>query len=149
MDTTVAIEINTPKENVWQTITDIDNCKNVISSILGIKVLNKPSDGLVGLKWEETREMFGKEATETMWITDAKTHEFYATRAESHGSVYITRLNLAENSDKTTLTMTFSGIPQTFVAKILSFIMRPLINNSIKKALTKDLEDIKKFVENN
>jgi hypothetical protein len=43
----------------------------VISSILKITILNKPANDLVGLKWEETREMFGKEAMETIWITDS------------------------------------------------------------------------------
>jgi len=99
------------------------------------------------LKWEETREMFGKEAMETMWITDSVVNEYYATRAESHGSVYITKLSLKESDGSTLLTMSFNGIPQTFAAKVLSFLMRPLINSSIKKALVKDLRDIKAYVE--
>jgi len=43
--------------------------------------------------------------------------------------------------------MSFNGIPQTFAAKALSFLMRPLINSSIKKALVKDLQDINAYVE--
>ncbi len=147
MNVTVDTEINRSKDVVWKAITDIGNWEYVIPSILKISVLNKPPNGLVGLKWEETREMFGKEATETMWITDSDENKHYSTRAESHGSVYITKLSLKENDGSTVLTMSFYGTPQTIVAKILSFIMKPLINSSIKKALVKDLRDIKAYVE--
>lgn len=147
MTATVQIQIDKPKEIVWKAITDIDNAENMISGILATRVLHKPEHGLVGLKWEETRKMFGKTAMETMWITDAKDNEYYATRAESHGSVYISRLSLADSSNGTLLEMSFTGIPQTAVAKILSFLMAPLINKSIKKALLQDLRDIKAFTE--
>ncbi len=101
----------------------------------------------MGLKWEETREMFGKEATETMWVTDAENNDYYCTRAESHGSVYITKLSLRNSGSGSLLTMSFNGIPQSFSAKILSLIMGPFIKSSIRKVLTKDLGDIKSYVE--
>jgi hypothetical protein len=47
----------------------------------------------------------------------------------------------------TLLTISFNGIAQTNVAKILSLSTGPFIRKSIIKALTKDLEDIKRFVE--
>jgi hypothetical protein len=144
---TVEIEINNPKEEVWSAITDIENCDSMISSILRINILHKPSNDIVGLKWEETRKMFGKEAVETMWITDAVVNEYYCTRAESHGSVYITKLSLSESANGTLLTMSFSAIAKSFSAKIMSFFMGTLIKGSIKKALIKDLEDIKTYVE--
>ena len=147
MMVTEVIEINQTKDAVWKAITDIENSGRMITSILKINILNKPSSGIIGLKWEETREMFGKEASETMWITDSQTNEYYSTRAQSHGSVYITKLSLAAIDNGTLLTMAFSGIPQSFIAKFLSFLMAPLIRNSIKKALIKDLADIKAYVE--
>ena len=143
----VDTEINKPKESVWKVITDIEHCQSVISAIKGINILNKPSSGLVGLKWEETREMFGKDAVETIWITDATTNDHYCTRAESHGSVYITKLSLRNNSNGSLLTMSFNGIPQSIAAKISYLIVGPFIKSSIKKALAKDLEDIKSHVE--
>lgn len=144
---TVEIEMAGSKDSVWKTITDIENCQRVISSILKINILHKPIDGLVGLKWEETRQMYGKEAKETMWITDSVVNEYYSTRAESHGSVYVTKLSLKDSGSGTLLTMSFRGMPQTNISKILSFLMSPLISKSIKKALKKDLEDIKAYVE--
>ncbi len=147
MIVTVNIEINKPKESVWKVITDIEHSQSVISGIKRINLLNKPSSDLVGLKWEVTREMFGKEATETMWVTDAENNDYFCTRAESHGSVYITKLSLRNSGSGSLLTMSFNGIPQGFSAKILSLIMGPFIKSSIRKVLTKDLGDIKSYVE--
>ena len=147
MIVTVDIKIEKSKDSVWRAITDIENWQSMISSILKIVVINKPTGDFVGLKWEETREMFGKEAKETMWITDSVVNEYYCTRAESHGSVYISKLSLSDSGSSALLTMSFSGIAQTSIAKILSFLMGPFIKKSIKKALTKDLEDIKNYVE--
>lgn len=149
MNVTEDILINNSKDTVWKVITDIDNCENVIASIIKINILKKPQSELVGLKWEETREMFGKEATETMWVTDAVIGEYYATRAESHGSVYLSKLSVKEKEGKTILTMSFTGIPQSIVARMLSFLMAPFIKSSIIKALRKDLRDIREFIEKN
>ena len=82
-----------------------------------------------------------------MWITDAKESEYYATRAESHGSVYISRLSLAGDGDRTKLTMSFKGLPVTMMAKVMSLLMAPLIKGSLKKSIQKDLEDIKSYIE--
>ena len=147
MKVSVDIEIEKPKEAVWAAITDIENCDNYISAIVDLKILNKPENGLVGLKWQETRLMFGKQASETMWITESVENEFYCTRAESHGSVYISRLSLSEAGNNTLLTMSFTGEAHTLLVKIVSACMGVFIKNSMKKALYKDLEDIKKYVE--
>ena len=147
MKVSTEVNINANRADVWNVIADIENSINVVSSINKIEVIDKPQNSLEGFKWKETRTMFGKEATETMWITESKENEYYQTRAESHGSVYISKLSLNEGDNLTELTMSFEGIPQTATAKILSFLMSPMIKNSMKKALAKDLGDIKKHLE--
>lgn len=143
----VDVLIKAPKEKVWAAITNISQAEQMISGILKVEVLEQPEEGLVGLKWQETREMFGKEATEIMWITKAVENEYYATRAESHGSIYKSKLMLTEAMDQTRLTMEFDAKAQTLVAKVMSFLMAPMIQGSIKKLLQQDLEDIKNFCE--
>lgn len=147
MQVSVNIEIASSKEKVWLAISDIENCANFISSIINLEVLNKPEDNLIGLKWKETRLMFGKEASETMWITDAVENEYYCTRAENHGAVYTTKISLSEIENNTLLTMSFSAQAQTSFVKIISAIMSIFIKGSMQKALKKDLEDIKNHVE--
>ena len=147
MKVTAEIEISRPREIVWAAITAIENWTGMITSIIDIKILHKPADGLVGMKWEETRRMFGKEATETLWVTDFVENEYYCSRAESHGSVYLTRFSLNDHGDKTLLTISFSGEPRTPFVKTVSFGMGPFIKRAIMNALRNDLYDIKDQVE--
>jgi hypothetical protein len=147
MEVAAEIEIARPREIVWAAITDIERWTSMVTSIIGIKILSRPAHGLVGLKWEETRRMFGKQATETLWVTDAVEHEYYCSRAESHGSVYITRFSLRDLGDKTLLSISFSGESQTPLIKTVSFCMAPFIKSTVVNALHKDLGDIKAQIE--
>jgi carbon monoxide dehydrogenase subunit G len=147
MQLAVDIQISAPRAKVWAAITDIENCTDMISSIIDLDILNLPTDTIVDLKWKETRKMFGKEATETMWITDFVENEYYCTRAESHGSVYITKFSLKEVDGITRLTMSFTAEAQSIFVKMISTIMSLFIENAIKKELFKDLVNIKKYVE--
>jgi carbon monoxide dehydrogenase subunit G len=53
------VTINGSKAAVWAAITNIENAADIISGIEDIEVLEKPADGLVGLRWRETRLYFG------------------------------------------------------------------------------------------
>ncbi len=139
--------INGSVEAIWKVISDIDGSVNVISGIEKIEVLERPEAGLTGLKWKETRTMFGQTATEVMWITEAEKNRFYATRAESHGSVYISRLSIEEKDGVSLLTFDFSAEFETIGAKIMSFLTGWLFASATVKAIMQDLEDIKKAVE--
>ncbi len=148
MQLSVETIVNAPQEKVWATVTDIEHCANVISAIVDLKILAKPDDGIIGLKWTETRLMFGKSASETMWITDAVAPSYYCTRAESHGSVYLTKIMLSETADgATNLVMSFTAEPQSIGIKVMSILMAPIIKGAMIKALQQDLNDIKNYVE--
>ena len=141
------VTIDGSKEEVWSVITDIENSPNTITGIETVEILREPNDGLIGLKWQETRTLFGRTATEIMWITDATENVMYKTRAESHGAVYITSLTIAEQAGKSRLTMEFDGTPQKLSAKVMAAITGPFFRNAIKNALMQDLVDIKNAVE--
>ena len=148
MKLTIDIEIKALKEKVWKVITDIENSVNTISGIEKIEILNKPKDTVVGLKWKETRTIFGKSATETMWITEATENDYYKTRAESNGAIYQTILKLSEKENTTFLTMEFNSEAITIKGKIMAFIFGRMLNKTMKKLIKKDLIDIKTTVEN-
>lgn len=82
-----------------------------------------------------------------MWITDAAENQHYDVRAESHGSVYKSRLSISGEGDSHALTIEFGAEAQTFVAKLLSATMGVLLKGATKNALLQDLEDIKAQVE--
>ena len=140
------VTINGSKAAVWAAITDIANASETMSGIENIEVLEKPANGLVGLKWRETRMLFGKPATVEKWITDAAENEFYKTRAEDSGFVFLTTMSISESSGGVTLTSSHDSKPQGIVAKLKSIPM-PLFKGMVKKALLQDLNDIKSAVE--
>lgn len=142
----VSENINAPRERIWHIITDFDTWADTISNIVAVEVIDKPESGVVGLKWRETRLMFGKEADETMWITAAEPNNWYETRAENHGAIYTTRLSLEESGDSVTLTMTFSSKATTIVAKLMS-IMGFAFQGTMRKLLQEDLADIRRAAE--
>ena len=147
MKISVDIEIDSPKNKVWTAITEINNWSDMISGIIDLKVLHQPEKGIVGLKWTETRKIFGKESSETMWITDCKYEEYYCTRAENHGAIYSTKMSVSEGDSNTLLTMAFSGTSESTFVKLISSIMSLFYKRSMVKMLQNDLADIKRFVE--
>lgn len=140
------VTINGSRAAIWAAITNIENASQTISGIQNIEVLEKPANGLVGLKWRETRTLFGKPATVEKWITDAAENEFYKTRAEDGGFVFLTTKGLSEGSGGITLAESHESTPQSIVAK-LSIPMLFLFKGVVKKALLQDLRDIKSAVE--
>lgn len=143
----IQVPVRAPIQNVWQQITDIENAAKTISGIDEIEILNKPPDGLVGLKWKETRTMMGKQAAEIIWVKEAVENDYYLTEAQSHGSIYKGKVQVSEENGATTLSMIFDAEPQTFGAKLLSAMMGFMFKGATEKALLKDLEDVKAAVE--
>ncbi len=140
------VTINGSKSAIWAAITNIENAAAIISGIEKIEVLEKPANGLVGLRWRETRMYFGKPATVEKWITDAAENEFYKTRAESDGFVFITTNRISESDRGMTLTSSHETKAQGIGAKLRSSPMF-LFKGVLKKAILQDLNDIKAAVE--
>ena len=141
------VTINGSKEAIWAAITNIDNAADAISGIDKIEVLAKPAHRLVGLKWRETRMLFCKPAAADKWITDASEDEFYKTRAEEGGFVFLSTMSISESSGGMTLTSSHDSKPQGIVAHLMSIPMGLLFKGVAKKALLQDLHDIKAAVE--
>ena len=139
------VTINGSKAAIWAAITNIENASEIISGIENIEVVVKPANGLVGLKWRETRMLFGKPTGVDKWITDAAENEFYKTRAEDGGFVFLTTMSISESTGMT-LTSSHETKPQGIVARLKSTPMF-LFKGMIRKAILQDLNDIKAAVE--
>ena len=140
------VTINGSKTAIWAAITNIENAADIISGIEHIEVVEKPANGLVGLKWRETRMLFGKPATVEKWITDAAENVFYTTRAEDGGFVFVATMRIAERGGGVTLSSAHETKPQGIVATLQSLPMF-LFKGVVKKALVQDLNDYKTAVE--
>src|SRR6476659_281779 len=112
------VTINGSKAATWAAITNIENASEIINGIENIEVLEKPANGLVRLRWRETRMLFGKPATVEKWITDAAENEIYTTRAEDNGFVFVSTMRLSESSGGMTLTSSHETKSQGIVARV-------------------------------
>lgn len=147
MKVSVDVAINGTKEAIWQVITDIEGAVERIEGIQKVEVLEKPDDSFVGFKWRETRIMFGKEATEVMWVTDAEENKGYQTRAESHGAIYISTFTIEEKEDHCVLTMGFESQVVSIGGRLMDKVFGKMMKGATEKDLRKDLEDIKAYIE--
>jgi len=142
------VNINGSKEAVWAVITDIENAAEILSGVEKIEIVERPANGLIGLTWQETRMYFGKPATIEKHITEAVENQYYKTRAEDSGFVFLSTMSITESGSDGGLKLTTSHDtqPQGFVAKLKS---APMIffKGVIRKALMQDLNDIKAVVE--
>ncbi|MFN8440287.1 MAG: SRPBCC family protein [Caldilineaceae bacterium] len=140
------VTVHGSKAAVWAVMTDIENASKIISGIENIEVVEKPAKGLVGLRWRETRMLFGKPATVEKWITDAAEYEFYKTRAESDGFLFVATTRITESSSGVTLMSSHDSKPQRLVARVQALPM-VFFKGVVKKALLQDLNDMKSAVE--
>ena len=142
------VTVNGSKAAIWAAITNIENASKIISGILNIEVLEKPANGLVGLKWRETRMLFGKPATVEKWITDAAENVFYTTKAEDGGFMFLTTMRISESGNGSViLTSSHDSQPQTIGARLMSIPMGLFFRGVIRKAILQDINDIKSKVE--
>jgi len=140
------ITINGTKTAVWAAITNIRDAAEIIGGVEKIEILNEAVNGLMGLKWRETRMYFGKPAAIDKWITDAVENKSYKTRAEMDGFVFLTTMTISENRDSIRLTSSHETKPLGIMAKIKSVPM-VFFKGMLKKAILQDLNDIKTAVE--
>jgi carbon monoxide dehydrogenase subunit G len=141
------VKIDGSIQAVWDIISDIEKAAETISGIDKVEILEKPDEGLVGLKWRETRSVYGKTATEVMWITEVMENESYIARAESHGCLYLSTLSLTQEDDGVTLSMRHETKPQVLTAKLLAPLMGLMLKKTFQKLVLQDLIDIKQAVE--
>lgn len=141
-----SIIINATKAAGWAATTDIARFAELLSGVEKIEVVEKPATGLVGLKWKETRILFGKPATVEKWITEEKERDYYTTRAEQDGFVFITTNRISGSDGHVVLTGIHETRPQGFAAKLKALPM-VFFKGVIRKAILQDLNDVKKAVE--
>ena len=143
----VSVSIQGSAAAVWAAMIDIEHAADFIRGIEKIEIVDKPANGLVGLRWRETRILFGDSATVEKWITDATDNVCYKTRAESDGFIFLSTTSIAARDGGVTLSSVHDSQPQTLLRKLFAVPMMFLFQSVAKKALLKDLVDIKTYVE--
>ena len=141
----VTATIAASPERVFEVATDLENLVENTSGIDSLEVLTDGPFG-EGTRWRETRTLYGKQATEEMWVTGCDPPRSYVVEAESHGAHYRTEITFVPEGDATRVTFVFGARPLSFVARLFS-VFSGLMLKSVKKALEQDLADLKRVAE--
>lgn len=132
---------------VWDALTDLSGMERILSSVSKVEVLTEGAFD-VGMRWRETRRMFGKEATEEMRVTASEPPERFVVEAESHGTRYVSEWLLrSDGPAMTTVRLTFAAIPPGGVTGLLAKILGGVGARAVSRAITKDLDDVASAVE--
>eukprot|EP00287_Rhodomonas_sp_CCMP768_P027315 CAMPEP_0202829402 /NCGR_PEP_ID=MMETSP1389-20130828/15496_1 /ASSEMBLY_ACC=CAM_ASM_000865 /TAXON_ID=302021 /ORGANISM="Rhodomonas sp., Strain CCMP768" /LENGTH=155 /DNA_ID=CAMNT_0049502951 /DNA_START=10 /DNA_END=480 /DNA_ORIENTATION=+ len=143
----VEMTMQAPLDVVWQVCTDLEHCADYIESIVSVDIVdrNVPELFAKGTTWDETREMFGTQAKERMWIESVSDQSSYVVAAESCGAKYSTVFEFEEvEGNQTLVRCSFDAKPLTWCAWLMNLLMAPLMASTMRKGLLKDLGDIAK-----
>lgn len=134
-----------PPQRVFAASIDIPRWPEVVPAIQEVELL---TDGpvRVGTRFRETRVLFGREATETMEVLELEAPHRYLLGAESHGSRYRTEFRFEPAGDGTRIVFTFRAEPLTFAAKVMGFLMKPMMKKMVEMCAA-DLDALKAHVE--
>ena len=146
MQITATDTVNAPIDRVFEVFSDVANCGERISGISAVEVLSDVTSG-VGVRWRETRTVFGKEATEEMWMTACDPPNSYVVESESNGTKYLTTFTFERVDDNTTrVSWIFGGTPVSLKAKLLTPLAF-LFKGALVKMMMGDITDLKAHIE--
>lgn len=133
---------------VWEVITDLDYSPEVIRSIQAVERV--AGEGwAVGVRWRETRRLWGKSETEEMWVDAVEEPVSTIVRSHSRGTDYTTVFRLEEADGGTRLTVDFGAeTPSPGPAQRVGWLVFGKAGmRATQRALEDDLEDIARVAE--
>ncbi|WP_344419525.1 SRPBCC family protein [Streptomyces lavendulocolor] len=144
---TVERHIAAPRDRVWEALTDLPGMPGTLSGVTRVEVLTE-GPFRTGTRWIETRRMFGREATEEMWVTACQAPARYVVEAESRGTHYVSEFTVRETAPGRTLVrMVFSARPPGGVRGLLARLLGGLGRRAVARAVERDLADVARTVE--
>lgn len=146
---TLSRETTASPEKVWRVLSDIPGAPENISGIDSVEMLSDQPYG-VGTRWRETRTMFGKQASEEMWVTAADAPHKTVVEAESSGTHYTTSFTIAPSSGGSLVTFEFAGtlVSGSGWQKFMWKAFGRFGLGFAAKAMRADLDDIAAAAEN-
>lgn len=143
----VSVPIEATKEEIWRVMTDIEHENQTLHNVNDVEILEKPNESLNGLKWKETRILFGREEAEEISVTEFRENSFYKTHSESHGMTHDATYAIEPEGDHNLLMVDYISKPQRFSTRLTNLLFGSLMKTTTRQELLDDLEDIKKRSE--
>lgn len=141
---TVTKYFDAPPAVAFEYATNLEKAAERIEGIQKLEVLTEGPVG-VGTRFRETRVMFKREATEEMEITKFSPPTSYEVEATSHGCHYHTIFTFTPKGEGTEVELVFNAHALTMTAKIMSFVMAPLMRSAMK-CIGQDLDDLARAI---
>mmetsp|Transcript_19721 Transcript_19721/g.33944 ORF Transcript_19721/g.33944 Transcript_19721/m.33944 type:complete len:163 (-) Transcript_19721:184-672(-) len=151
----VQVDIDAPASRVWEILADVRHWKDVISGIDDIMFEDENDTELKpGLKWDETRIMFGRSEKQRIEIAEVDTENYsMKSKNESCGTLMEFRHQVvplsssAEGKEgRSVLKLYFTSAPLTWTAWSFQW-MAVLTRGMVRKQMLQDLIDIKNAAE--
>ena len=142
------LHINVPAEDITSAIASFHEWMDWMPGLVDVRPTIHGSFG-VGTEWVETRRMFGKEASETFEVTafePGRHLELYVdgTKGSSKRGEYHFTYDLTPSGNGTDVAFSGTINMPGFMFKVLG----RLLLASFHKACDRDLESLKRYLEN-
>lgn len=143
---TLTKRVNASPDRVFAVFTDLRAAPQRVPDILRMEVL---TDGPVGegTRFKETRKMFGKESTELMWIEDFRPGQGFTMCGDSCGAAFRTAFTLTPDAGGTRVDAGMEVKARTTFAKVMGWLMGPMMRGTMLKCVQKDLDALATVAE--
>lgn len=141
----VETEIAAAPARVFAVFTDLAHAPGRVRAIEALEVLTSGPVGK-GTRFKETRQMFGKSATETLEFVEFEPGKGYALAAESCGTRYRSSFTFEPAGAGTRVRMSFEATPVSMAAKMMA-PMLGMMTGPVTKAIQADFADLKRACE--
>lgn len=143
LNTTVAA----PRREVFKAFSDFPNAASHVEGIDQIEMLTEGPVG-VGTRFKETRTMFGRQATETMEVTDFVPDEKYTLSATSCGCQFDSHFRFSDaGNDRTDVQCEMESRPLSFGARLMAPLMGLMMKKTMQKCMQEDIDQIRERCE--
>ena len=131
-------------ETVWAVLTNIPEAPRMLRGVRSVEILTEqPYEP--GLRWRETRTMFGMKATEEMMVLASEPPHSTTIVAQNGGTEYKTTFTVTPDAEGgSTLRMVFGAETSHAPAasRVVMSLMGGLAERSTRKTMEQDLADI-------
>jgi ribosome-associated toxin RatA of RatAB toxin-antitoxin module len=136
----VSRRIEASPERVYALMTDLPNAPAVVPAIRAVEILTE-GPVRVGTRFKETRVVFGREHAETFEVTELAAARAFGMACTSCGARYDSRFTFRPDGRGTIVEMTMTVEPLTTYARIVGFLMRPMMKKMVAEC-AKDLDAV-------
>ncbi len=141
----VATRVDAPIEFVFARALEVPRWPEMIPGIKAVEVLTAGPIA-VGTRFLETREMYGRLATEEMEVTGIEAPRSFTLEAHAHGTHYGARHSFDPHGSATRMKLEFAGRAESLFARMMT-PLGWLMTNSVRRLLLADLEALKGAIE--